>query len=210
MLAKNIIKLAAFLIVIAILILSDVVFSQERLQYLPGEVLVKFCIGAINFPNTGTKISIDDFHLPQLMNIAQNFGFVNGEKIFRSAQQGDTLMISRTGNLIKVKDLSHHFRLIFSKDIDVKALVDSIRKLPDILYAGPNRVFYPLDVFPDDPYFYDDHLQWGLYNFSNPGKDIHAPQAWDINQGNNTIKIAVVDGGVDYNHVDLDPGDRSR
>ena len=40
--------------------------------------------------------------------------------------------------------------------------------------------------------------------------DINAEQAWNINTGRNDVIIAVCDGGIDYTHPDLDPGNRSR
>lgn len=52
--------------------------------------------------------------------------------------------------------------------------------------------------------------QWHLHSTSSPLADIDAEQAWDINTGRNDVIIAVCDGGVDYTHPDLDPGDRSR
>ena len=39
---------------------------------------------------------------------------------------------------------------------------------------------------------------------------MRAPEAWDFQRGRNDVIVAVIDGGVDYNHEDLDPGDRSR
>lgn len=49
-----------------------------------------------------------------------------------------------------------------------------------------------------------------MNSITKPGADIDAEAAWDINTGRNDVIIAVCDGGVDYNHPDLDPGDRSR
>ena len=52
----------------------------------------------------------------------------------------------------------------------------------------------PASVVPNDPDFY---LQWAL-------DKIDAPEAWDIEQGNESIVIAVVDTGVDWDHPDLE------
>ncbi|MHC1705752.1 MAG: S8 family serine peptidase [Tenuifilaceae bacterium] len=62
-------------------------------------------------------------------------------------------------------------------------------------------------IAPDDPEYRD---QWHLNYAYNPMADIRAELAWNINRGRNDVIIAVCDGGVDYTHEDLDPGDRSR
>ena len=49
-----------------------------------------------------------------------------------------------------------------------------------------------------------------LNNPANPNWDIDAEAAWDINRGRNDVTIAILDGGVDYTHPDLDPGNRTR
>ena len=64
-------------------------------------------------------------------------------------------------------------------------------------------------ISPNDPYFVNGS-QWHLKSTTNPLADIDAEAAWDINRGRNDVIIAVADGGVDYNHPDLDPGNRNR
>lgn len=70
-------------------------------------------------------------------------------------------------------------------------------------YAEPNFVAKAL-VVPDDPYF---SKQWGMDNTGQTGgtadADIDAPEAWDITQGTATVKVAVLDTGVDQDHEDL-------
>ena len=43
---------------------------------------------------------------------------------------------------------------------------------------------------------------WGLHNTSHPNIDINACAAWDITRGNG-ITVAVLDGGIDSTHIDL-------
>ncbi len=55
--------------------------------------------------------------------------------------------------------------------------------------------------------------QWGLKNtgwnggpiwrLGKKGEDINAEKAWTLSRGRSTIKIAVIDTGVDYDHPDL-------
>ena len=54
-------------------------------------------------------------------------------------------------------------------------------------------------ICSNDPMF---SLQWGLYNSGHPDIDISAPLAWNYATGKN-IKIAILDTGVDLNHIDL-------
>ena len=51
----------------------------------------------------------------------------------------------------------------------------------------------------DDPMF---NQQWGLQNSVYPSIDISACAAWDYSTGEN-VKIAILDSGVDLNHIDL-------
>jgi subtilisin family serine protease len=51
---------------------------------------------------------------------------------------------------------------------------------------------------PNDPKFTDGTL-WGL----NGTYGINAPTAWNITMGSNTVTIADIDTGIDYNHQDL-------
>ncbi len=59
---------------------------------------------------------------------------------------------------------------------------------------------------PDDPRFGE---QWGLRNTGQQGgmagADIDAVDAWDIATGSSEIIVAVIDTGIDYNHLDLAP-----
>lgn len=59
-------------------------------------------------------------------------------------------------------------------------------------------------IFPNDSQF---SVLWGLRNFGQsggtPGADISATDAWEVTTGSDDVIIAILDSGVDYNHVDL-------
>ena len=55
------------------------------------------------------------------------------------------------------------------------------------------------DICSNDPMF---SLQWGLYNSNYANIDISIQPAWEYATGKN-VKIAILDQGVDVNHIDL-------
>ena len=75
--------------------------------------------------------------------------------------------------------------------------------------AQPNGTFRGAGL-PTDAHFGD---QWQLQNTGQPwpydgspgtpGADINAPPAWDIEQGDPAIVVAVLDSGVDYCHPEF-------
>lgn len=70
---------------------------------------------------------------------------------------------------------------------------------PDFLAS--NRLLYT----PNDPYFPHDANPIGQDYLNHPNDhDVDAEEAWDITMGSASIKIAIIDEGVEYSHEDLD------
>jgi subtilisin family serine protease len=73
----------------------------------------------------------------------------------------------------------------------------------DVLYAEPDGILHCQDTTPNDPAYTN---LWGLHNTGQAGGttdcDIDAPEAWDLSRGTGVV-VAVIDTGIDYNHVDL-------
>jgi len=63
-------------------------------------------------------------------------------------------------------------------------------------FAEPNYIASVNEIIPLDPYF--ESGQWTL-------KSVHAPEAWELSQGERSVIVAVIDTGVDYTHPDLAP-----
>jgi len=79
------------------------------------------------------------------------------------------------------------------------ALINTLNKIPEVLYAESDGEAVT-DVIPSDTRF---GQQWNMRNTTVPGADIHAEGAWNVFTGNPTAIIAIVDGGVDVAHNDL-------
>ena len=95
---------------------------------------------------------------------------------------------------------AQHWRVSGMSSTDALAM---LRASPDVAYAEPNEYVYA-DTIPNDPSF---GLLWGLRNTGQgggyAGDDIKATQAWDLFRGDPSLRIGVLDTGIDYTHPDL-------
>ncbi|WP_188647844.1 S8 family peptidase [Marinithermofilum abyssi] len=85
------------------------------------------------------------------------------------------------------------FEVIKLKDQSVQEAMKAYRNNPHVEYAEPNYIV-KANWTPNDPAF--SSQQYG------PQK-VQAPAAWDITRGSSSVRIAIVDTGVQYNHPDL-------
>jgi subtilisin family serine protease len=122
----------------------------------------------------------------------------------------------------RIESLNDHLVAIDDlDDADPAAVAAEYRGLPGVEYAEPNYAIHLIEAneartvqqdpitridsgLPNDPQFAD---QWSLVNTGQDGgtaeADISALKAWTVTHGDNDVVIAVLDSGVDYNHVDL-------
>ncbi len=85
-------------------------------------------------------------------------------------------------------------------------LIASFQASGQVQYAEHDYIVHAL-VTPNDFYYNDDDTLWGLHNDGSNGgltnADIHAPEAWDIQNTASNVTVAVIDTGVRYTHEDL-------
>jgi subtilisin family serine protease len=111
-------------------------------------------------------------------------------------------------NLNTRYSLSGWYQIMFPQEENTHEFIHLLKKKEGIQNA---YIETPVRVRPAiSPNDTDYGSQWHLNYPWNPIADIDAELAWEINRGRNDVVIAVCDGGVDYTHSDLDPGDRSR
>jgi len=99
------------------------------------------------------------------------------------------------------------YTVLKSKTLSTEELLKKLNADPTVEYAEPNYIYYP-SALPNDPQF---NKLWGQHNtgqevngvYGTSDADIDAPEAWEKSTGSNTVVIAVIDTGVDYNHEDL-------
>lgn len=85
------------------------------------------------------------------------------------------------------------FEVVKFNNSSVQEMMQKYKQDPNVEYVEPNYYFHATWT-PNDPAF--STLQWG------PQK-IQAPQAWDVTRSSSSVRIAIVDTGVQANHPDL-------
>lgn len=155
-----------------------------------------FCVNDIDeIPNSELKNFLVDYEINHLQSVFSNRYNENG------------LLKEEYKNTDKHL-LKGWFELEINNFYCFPDFIAKLELFDEILHADEEEPI-PLEpaLIPNDP---DYPLQWHLNNPANPNFDINAEDAWDINIGRNDVVVAILDGGVDFNHPDLDPGDRSR
>ncbi|MDY6988327.1 MAG: S8 family serine peptidase [Thermodesulfobacteriota bacterium] len=98
-----------------------------------------------------------------------------------------------------------HWKLL--EDVSVAEAIEILGATPCVEDAEPNYLYEPYTV-PNDPLFEE---LWLMHNtgqsvngrVGNPGADISATKAWDIETGSHDVVIAVIDSGVAFDHPDI-------
>jgi len=129
-------------------------------------------------------------------------------KIYKRMVTGDTISISRLGDVVKVPKLWSDFVVSIDTTVDVNDIIDSLNSGKDYIYRGAYKdyVAVPTDV-PDDPMYEDD--QASLHSTVDiSDANINIEPAWDIyNEGGNSdIKVGDYDSGLNWAHEDFGDG----
>jgi subtilisin family serine protease len=147
-------------------------------EYTPDEIIVKFNPGVTVQPYL---LSTNSQNINALF---QRIGVKTIENVFHGRPRQ---------SLNNLPDLSNIYRLRIAPGQNLLAIIDELKKDPSVAYAEPNYIRHTCDTVPTDPLY---SQQWAL-------PMIQAPAAWDIEQGDPNVVVAVIDTGVDYNHPDL-------
>ncbi|SKA99253.1 Serine protease, subtilisin family [Prosthecobacter debontii] len=86
---------------------------------------------------------------------------------------------------------------------DMVARISAMKSF--VRYAEPDYIM-SANAVPNDSSF---NLLWGMNNTGESGgvvdADIDAPEAWNLATGSASVKVAVIDSGIDQTHPDLVP-----
>lgn len=124
---------------------------------------------------------------------------VAGEILVKFKPEVEKETINKINEKFKVKIKKKlRIRNIYRLEVPPAKINEMLKKYkenPNVEYAEPNyirKAFLP----PNDPSC-NDTDQWGIFK-------IQADQAWDTETGKESVVIAILDTGVDYDHEDLE------
>ncbi|PKL80387.1 MAG: hypothetical protein CVV25_04460 [Ignavibacteriae bacterium HGW-Ignavibacteriae-4] len=174
---------------IIFLFVLKISYSVEPINYIQDELIVKFN-SITNLNNyTSNKHNLSEFD--------------SLNKEFKVSS------ITLTGN----KKLNNTYLIRFNQTQDIGLLVDTYMQTGLFEYVEPNYIgsgsggMGSLETFPNDPLF---SRQYGLYNdgsFSlSPAltdADTDMELAWDIETGDSTIVVAILDAGLRFKHPEF-------
>jgi subtilisin family serine protease len=152
---------------------------------LRGRVQVQF-ESDVNQARLSTAFNKVSFGIANLDRVLERIGATDVSQMFPWRKGQDAIV----GN----DDMSKFYEVFVSEDIEISRVIDELRQNPYVRSAEP--VFaIPVDVTPNDPEYVANH-QWAV-------NKINCPDAWDIEKGSDTVKVAIIDSGVRYTHADL-------
>lgn len=166
-------------LVLCFAVLSTAVAKQSKtgknLKYEPGVVVVKL---------KGMSSAAQPINRTAVFSMLQSkYGMTTPQKVFstspRSLKKG-------------VEELEKIYTLRVSAPTDIEALAQKLEQEHEVEFAEPNY-YFPLTVVPNDP----------LYSQIYPLSIVKADSAWNVQKGDSTVIIAIIDSGVDWDHPDL-------
>jgi len=149
---------------------------------------------------------------------ASETAYVPGQIMIQIVNNSDALIENlqtdmNSIELRKIRLLSERMNIwLFSfesGEVDDSEVKQEIKNHPMVIDAQFNHYTSQREIIPNDTSF---NLQWNMHNTGQSNgtvdADIDATDAWEINPGGvtalgDTLVIAVIDGGCDINHDDI-------
>ena len=151
-----------------------------------------------------------------LVGLMSSLPVFSGEYIVKLKSEDAVKQLSADKTIHLISPLNVSFGNLAKIQTNNKSTVELLKNNPLIEYVAENSKVHALPISISETKSINDpnfNQQWGLKNTGlnsgnifmpgKAGEDLNALKAWEISKGSNEIKIAVIDTGVDYNHIDL-------
>ncbi|PAU94963.1 hypothetical protein CK503_05725 [Aliifodinibius salipaludis] len=176
-------KLSAKLFIFIFLLPLFGASQSQQNDYFPNRLIIKYKSDQ-KFQQIQNKIgSNPKSAVQQLLN-------KYGARLSRPLLSAKTQQMIKAQQVPAANDVLRIEEVIFNHSIDPAQLAYKINRMPGVDYAEPRYIRH-MNAEPNDP---DIQKFVDAHNFTD---------AWDLSKGSRDIIIAVVDGGVDYTHSEL-------
>lgn len=170
------------------------------------EVVSMFRPDVVRFAEGASQGSVEDANISSapVESLLIAHGVQMLARTFHGTPYSDTTLVSRTGEEVRLPDLSNIYTLTLPDSTERDSLLAAVSGILDVVFADPNDYFFPgRSRTPpvNDPLY---TLQWHLNDDVNDW-DINAPEAWLTTTGGEEVRLAVLDSGVDRNHEEFAP-----
>ena len=160
---------------------EEEVQAAQELSYVPGESIIKFD------ERTADRLEKEG------AGVLAAYGITSAERVFEHAGEYE----ERT----RREGLHLFYKVTFDPDRPVTKATAEMKDIPGVKSVDPVRKVHRRSVF-NDPYL---GRQWNYINTGHSGADINVKEVWEhYTTGSSDVIVAVVDGGVQTNHPDLD------
>ena len=176
---------------------SPVAETEEPQAIVSGEIIVKFT-------EDMTSLVEADLSEADVVTKSSELTFLNSELGIRSMER----LFPHAGEFeerTRAEGLHRWYKVKYDKEIPLTKASDGFNALPGVEIVEPVRNIKLTSYF-NDPKLKD---QWhykndgGMDGFK-AGADINVEPVWkDYTTGNSDVIVAIVDGGIDYEHEDL-------
>ncbi|MFC1600775.1 S8 family serine peptidase [Candidatus Sumerlaeota bacterium] len=177
--------------------------ASAQQAFVPGEIIVKYKRPTTLEPaaaGRGAQAQGVTHTSASLAELDRRFGLVTAqhprERVGAAGAKGAKAPAAKSNQSIpSTAPRAAAWRVLsFSSGADAKAIAAAYAQDPGVAFAEPNYIG-TLGYTPTDPAY--DGRQSSLYD------RLHLEEAWDIQQGDPAIIVAVIDSGVDLLHPDL-------
>jgi len=201
--------------------------AQETISTDPDrEILVLFKEQVISAPigspsGVLSRFSITSDTLKQALQEA-NIEFMS--RLIPDFKPEDRTVQGADGRTVVLSDWTNTYLLRIPDKESRASFIERLKKMPEVIYAEPNGIGVHDAIelteeqavlgkskmapfIPNDEYF---NRQWMHKNDGTvlqgngvPGADMKTTEAWSITSGSSSVKIGIVDNGMQTNHPDF-------